>query len=150
MLTQSLNESFRMAPEYLLQRESYSTACDIYSFGMILYEIYSRKTPYEGEKGNILRKVCDPRVNHRPTIPASCPDKMKEIIKKCWNAKPVIRPAAEDLDMMFTEMQAGDVEPRIEEGKTRVRTAVASGDMLYKLFPRKVADKIKAGSKVEP
>ena len=139
-----------MAPEYLLQKEAYNPACDIYSFGMILYEIYSRKTPYENEDGRILRKVCDPRVNYRPTIPSTCPDKMRELIKKCWNGKPVIRPRAEDLDMLFTEMTSNDVEPMIEEGNTRLRTEVASGDMLYKVFPRKVADKIRAGRKVEP
>jgi serine/threonine protein kinase len=140
-----------MAPEYLLQKVAYNPACDIYSFGMILYEIYSRKSPYEGENPRkILRKVCDPRVNHRPAIPATCPGKMREIMKKCWNGKSAIRPAAEDLDMLFTDMSANDVEPLIDEGNTRIRTEVASGDMLYKVFPRKVADQIKVGKKVEP
>jgi serine/threonine protein kinase len=134
-----------MAPEYLLRKVSYNPSCDIYSFGMIMYEIYSRKTPYEGENPRkILRKICDPRVNHRPTIPANCPDKMREIMKKCWNGKAAIRPAAEDLDMLFADITANDVEPLIEEGNTRIRTQVASGDMLYKVFPRKVADQIKA------
>ena len=51
--------------------------------------------------------------------------------------------------MLFTDVSANDVEPLIDEGNTRLRREVASGDMLYKVFPRKVAEQIKAGKKVE-
>jgi len=140
---------FWMAPEYLLQNV-YTGACDIYSFGMILYEIYSRSTPYEGEPPHkIIRKICDPRINYRPMIPETCPDKIREIIKKCWNGRAAFRPEAKDLDMIFADMTVNDAEPLIGEG-ARLRTEIASGDMLYKVFPKKVADAIKAGQKVEP
>jgi hypothetical protein len=118
---------------------------------MIIYEIYSRQIPYEGENPRkILRKVCDPRINYRPTVPGTCPNRMAEIMKKCWSSNASFRPEAKDLDMIFGDMSAHDTEPLIEKGNTRLRTEVAAGDMLYKVFPRKVADQLKAGQKVEP
>ena len=119
--------------------------------GIIMYEIYSRKTPYEGEHPRkVLRRVCDPRINHRPPIPGTCPPKMAEIMQKCWSNDPFFRPQAKDLDLIFMDMNVNDAEPLIDEGTTRLRTEVATGDMLYKVFPKKVADKLKAGQKVEP
>ncbi|CAJ1961059.1 unnamed protein product [Cylindrotheca closterium] len=142
---------FWMAPEYLRRKSEYTTSCDIYAFGMMMYEIYSRKIPYEGEHPRkILRKVCDPRINYRPGIPGTCPKKMSEVMQKCWSSDPFFRPEAKDLDMVFADMSANDGEPLIDEANTRLRKIVATGDMLYKVFPKKVADQLKVGQKVEP
>ena len=170
----------RLAPEYILRKTDYNSHCDIYSFGrykfikwllfqllieltvlcilfqlnegIILYEIYSRNNPYAGENPrSVLRKVCDPRIHHRPAAPSTCPKRMSEIMKKCWSSDPLFRPDAKDLDMIFGEMTASDTEPLVDTKPTmRVRTQVATGDMLYKVFPKAVADKLKAGQKVEP
>ena len=116
-----------------------------------MYEIYSRKIPYEGANPRkVLRKVCNPRINYRPRVPVTCPKRMAEIMKKCWSPNPSFRPEAKDLDMMFNDMNSHNAEPLIDEGNTRLRTEVAAGDMLYKVFPKKVADQLKAGQKVEP
>ena len=118
---------------------------------MIIYEIYSRKIPYEGmHPRKVLRKVCDPRINYRPTIPDTCPKRMAEIMTKCWSRNDGFRPQAKDLDMLFTDMNTNDAEPLINKETTRLRTQVAAGDMLYQVFPKKVADQLKAGQKVEP
>eukprot|EP00980_Cylindrotheca_fusiformis_P020566 scaffold7641_cov115-Cylindrotheca_fusiformis.AAC.12 len=140
-----------MAPEYLRRKTEYNSTCDIYSFGIIMYEIYSRKAPYEdANPRKVLRKVCDPRINYRPPIPTTIPRKMAEIMQRCWSNDPFYRPEAKDLDLIFSDMNANDAEPIVVEGNTRLRTRVATGDMLYKVFPRKVADQLKAGQKVEP
>eukprot|EP00980_Cylindrotheca_fusiformis_P010498 scaffold2325_cov126-Cylindrotheca_fusiformis.AAC.8 len=141
----------RMAPEYLRRKTEYNSPCDVYSFGMILYEIYSRNTPFENENPRkVLRKVCDPRINYRPPVPSTCPKRMAEVMRKCWTSNPVIRPQAKDLDLSFSDMTASEVEPILDNENTRLRTEVAQGDMLYKVFPRKVANMLKAGQKVEP
>jgi hypothetical protein len=41
---------FWMAPELLRRETANTTASDAYSLGMIVYEIYSRNEPYEGEQ----------------------------------------------------------------------------------------------------
>jgi len=77
---------FWLAPEYLRGKTEYNASCDMYSVGIIFNEIYSRKDPYEGEQfKNVLRAVCNPRKNHRPKIPESCPEKMVVLMKKLWS-----------------------------------------------------------------
>ncbi|CAJ1945944.1 unnamed protein product [Cylindrotheca closterium] len=142
---------FWMAPEYILGKTEYTPSCDIYAFGMIIYEIYSRKIPYEGQNPRkVLRKVCDPRINYRPQVPDTCPKRMTEIMKKCWSNNSRVRPDSKDLDMIFADMGSHEAEPLIDQENTRLRTEVAAGDMLYQVFPKKVADQLKLGQKVEP
>jgi hypothetical protein len=70
---------------------------------------------------------------------------MIDLMKKCWSPDSTFRPPARDLDMTLMDMSAGDVEP-VEPENAKHRT----GDMLYELFPRHVAEALKAGEKVEP
>lgn len=140
---------FWLAPEYLRGKTEYGAPCDIYSFGIILFEIYGRKKPYEGENPRkVLRAVCDPRKNKRPPVPNTCPPKMVEVMKKCWSPDPFYRPHAKDLDMLFMDMQPIDAEPVQPEQHDYLQKR-RTGDMLYEVFPKKVADQLKAGKKVE-
>eukprot|EP00980_Cylindrotheca_fusiformis_P023298 scaffold10339_cov101-Cylindrotheca_fusiformis.AAC.2 len=149
---------FWMAPEYLLRRTDYTASCDVYAFGKKFtggvsrhLSTRSRQIPYEGQvPRKVLRKVCDPRMNYRPAIPGTCPKRMAELMKKCWGQNPSLRPEAKDLDIIFNDMTAHDAEPLVAKENTRLRTEVAAGDMLYQVFPKKVADQLKAGQKVEP
>ena len=76
---------------------------------------------------------------------------MSEIMKKCWSSDPLFRPDAKDLDMTFDVLTGRETEPLVDSKQNKhVRTQVATGDMFYKVFPKAVADKLKAGQKVEP
>ncbi len=141
---------FYMAPEYLRRRSEYTTACDIYSLAMIIYEIYARASPFEGEDPRkILPKVCHPRLNKRPPIPDSCPAKMVELMKKCWSANAFFRPCAKDIDYVLVEMSSKDTEP-LATAKERIRdTLKRKPTSLYDVFPKHIADALNAGKKVE-
>ena len=96
---------FWMAPEYLRGKTDYNAACDMYSLGMIFYEINARKDPYEGEDmRQVLRQVCHPRINKRPPVPEACPPKMADIFTKCLSADPFFRPTAKDLDLLLLDV----------------------------------------------
>ena len=128
----------------------YTEQCDIYSVGMIFYEIYARKDPYAGEDfRETLRKVCDRRVNKRPAIPDCCPSKMVDLMKKCWNADPMARPLASSLDAILLDLNFSDAEPSAGH-EQHAPAERRTGDMMYDLFPRHIADALKAGQKVEP
>jgi len=142
---------FYMAPEYLRKKSEYTTCCDMYALGMIFYEVYARQEPFEGENPRkVLPKVCHPRVNKRPDMPAACPPKMADIIKKCWSANPFFRPTAKDIDYVLVEMSTAEAEP-LEVAKESFKENMTNKPTsLYDVFPKHVADALTAGKRVEP
>ena len=81
------------APELFGFKPKYSFASDIYAYGMILWEIATRETPY--------KDVIDPNeirigvaAGNREEIPATCPPDYKEAIERCWAQTPEKRPQA--------------------------------------------------------
>ena len=125
----------------------YACSCDIYSAGIIFWEIYARKSPYEGEQfREVLYKVCDRRVNKRPTIEASFPPKMVAIMKKCWSKDATSRPNAVSLDVTLMEMTARDADPL----ETKALDPLKGQKVYEDLFPSHIAAALRAGKKVEP
>lgn len=142
---------FFMAPEYLRRKSEYTSACDIYSLGMIFYEIYARQDPFEGEDPRkILPKVCHPRVNKRPPVPESCPPKIADIMKKCWSANAFFRPSAKDIDYILVEMNSKEAEPLETIGQEKYKENMRRPTSLYDVFPKHIADALNAGKRVEP
>lgn len=45
-----------MSPE-MLRGEVVTTAADVYSFAIVMYELYSRKDPYEGRPGHSTQQI---------------------------------------------------------------------------------------------
>ena len=142
---------FYMAPEYLRRHSEYTPACDIYSFSMILFEIYARTGPFDGEDPRkILPKVCHPRLNKRPAIPENMPSKMTELMKKCWSANAFFRPTAKDLDYLLVEMSSKDTEPlEVVTDKNHSWNLKKKTTSLYDVFPKHIADALNAGKKVD-
>lgn len=141
---------FWLAPEYLIGSEDYTASCDLFSMGIILNEIYSRQKPYYGEDADLKRllvAICDRKMNKRPVMHYSCPPRMAELVKKLWSRDPSMRPQAKELDMLLMDMDVRDAEPRSEE---QVNAKPRTDDMLYEIFPKHIAEALKAGKKVEP
>lgn len=103
-----------MAPELLRGERGNNSESDIYSFGILIYEMFSRENPYEGECYNdVLRLVCDRKVNKRPSVPDTCPVRIAELMKDCVAAKPSARPTAEQLDLALRV--EGSVKERVNK-----------------------------------
>jgi serine/threonine protein kinase len=65
---------------------------DIYSFGMVLYEIITNCLPFFGKTDPQVLKIVN-FSQRRPIIPDdSCDIKLKELISKCWKHNPLERP----------------------------------------------------------
>ena len=71
-----------MAPE-VIQTQRRSRKSDVFSFGIVVWEICSTEVPYSDIKGDfkVMRKVCE---GVRPCIPEDCPEKLANIMKECW------------------------------------------------------------------
>ncbi|XP_062923449.1 mixed lineage kinase domain-like protein [Mobula hypostoma] len=71
----------------------YDKPCEVYSFGIVLWEIASRKAPFKGfSNQEIHNKVCEKRV--REPLPSDCPKDLCELIDECRAFDPFERPKA--------------------------------------------------------
>lgn len=71
-------------------------ASDTYSFGIVVWEILSRQTPWAGEGiEEICRRVV--ATNDRPEMPIDAPKDLADITRECWVAEPNNRPRMDDI-----------------------------------------------------
>ncbi|XP_062518916.1 uncharacterized protein LOC134194033 [Corticium candelabrum] len=74
------------APELRL-REPYDTSVDLYSFGIVFWEIWTRELPFNQYRFDHQVSEAVAR-NERPVIPEDCPQPLAMIMKSCWSSKP--------------------------------------------------------------
>ncbi|XP_059670842.1 serine/threonine/tyrosine-protein kinase HT1-like isoform X2 [Cornus florida] len=79
-----------MAPE-MIKRKSYGRKVDVYSFGLILWEMVAGAIPYE-DMTPIQAAFAVVNKNLRPAIPGDCSPAMKTLIEQCWCLHPEKRP----------------------------------------------------------
>ncbi|GLJ22040.1 hypothetical protein SUGI_0412970 [Cryptomeria japonica] len=84
-----------MAPE-VLDGKPYNRKCDVYSFGICLWEIYSCEMAYAHLSFSEFTAAVVTR-NVRPKIPRSCPTSLATVIKKCWDENPEKRPEMDEV-----------------------------------------------------
>ncbi|RHZ78352.1 hypothetical protein Glove_165g133 [Diversispora epigaea] len=84
-----------MAPE-TLNRGEYTQASDIYSFGMIMYEVFTSYPPYYNipHDHKLVISICN---GHKPEIMCEIPQLLKDLMEKCWDPNPSNRPKAIEL-----------------------------------------------------
>lgn len=87
---------------------------DVYSFGIILYEVIGRKGPWGDIKftnDEIVTRVKKPPVNgiaFRPSIRhLDIPEYVKQCLRLCWEEDPEIRPDIRLVRVKLKEMQTG-------------------------------------------
>lgn len=87
-----------MAPEVITNRP-YNLSADVYSYGIVLWEIVCRETPYRNiPPVSIAERVV--RNGERPSltsVPSSCPPALKELMVKCWQTDPSKRPTFSEI-----------------------------------------------------
>jgi TPR repeat protein len=85
-----------MAPELFKRKAEYTKKADIYSLGMILWELSSRKVPFS-EAENMAILALWKAQGEAETIPDNCPKPMAKLIKYCWFNTPEKRPTAAEM-----------------------------------------------------
>ncbi|EXX65352.1 Ypk2p [Rhizophagus irregularis DAOM 197198w] len=85
-----------IAPEILRGRNYYTKAADIYSFGIIVYEVISGLPPYYDVSHNnhLAIKICH---GLRPRFNIKVPELIVNLIKRCLDADPLNRPTAKEI-----------------------------------------------------
>ncbi len=76
----------RLAPESLADHTVYTTKADVFSFGMVLYEVMTQKVAYEGRNAIHIIKAID--AGERPEISASADPEYAQLVRDCWAQDP--------------------------------------------------------------
>ncbi|RGB42348.1 hypothetical protein C1646_810080 [Rhizophagus diaphanus] len=109
-----------VAPEILRKQNDYTKASDIYSFGIIMYELISGLPPYYDISHNeyLAIKICN---GIRPRFNFKVPQLIVHLIKRCLDANPLNRPTTKEIagilgkwkDEMF--LSEVEIKKQIEE-----------------------------------
>lgn len=97
-MTRFVGTPLWMAPEVLFG-QNYSFSADVYSFGIVMWEIVTRKWPWEDDasvtSGDRLRAVL--LDEKRPPLPTGCEPQLQQLIEICWASDPTARPRFVDI-----------------------------------------------------
>ncbi|KAG9449376.1 hypothetical protein H6P81_009341 [Aristolochia fimbriata] len=99
-----------MAPE-MIQHRPYNQKVDVYSFGIVLWELITGMLPFQNMTA-VQAAFAVVNKGVRPIIPHDCLPVLGEIMTRCWDANPDVRPP-------FTE-----VVRMLENAETEIMTNV--------------------------
>lgn len=85
-----------MAPE-VMSGERYNAKADVFSFGMLVYELVTDQAPWQGRRFNFHQLYSAVTASERPEIPSYVPDSMRNLIVSCWDPNPSARPSMEEI-----------------------------------------------------
>eukprot|EP01087_Luapelamoeba_hula_P021694 TRINITY_DN762_c0_g1_i9.p1 TRINITY_DN762_c0_g1~~TRINITY_DN762_c0_g1_i9.p1 ORF type:complete len:1141 (+),score=200.87 TRINITY_DN762_c0_g1_i9:21-3443(+) len=92
-----------MAPEIMLGQE-YNTKADVYSFSMILWQLYSGENLFPGlvEFEDFVEAVC--LKEERPPIPETCLPELAELMNDCWQKDQDKRPTFKEINIRLDDI----------------------------------------------
>lgn len=100
------------APE-ILSRGAFTEAADIFSFGVVIWEVINRvltgkyQIPYAGIKFNSDAEfIVQLTSGLRPTLPVGITDDLKKLLEHTWSIEPTARPSAAELLSQVMKIQA--------------------------------------------
>ncbi|KAL4493143.1 hypothetical protein ABPG72_003228 [Tetrahymena utriculariae] len=85
-----------MAPE-IMRREQYQEHSDVYSFGMIMWEIATRKVPYLGLSHSQIYGTVGYDENYQVEVPKRGIPRYLNLMKKCLRRNPQERPTFQEV-----------------------------------------------------
>ena len=97
-MTGLVGTSHWMAPEVLMSSPFYDEKVDIYSFGILMWELLTSECPYQNESldpATLTLQIMEQ--NKRPTIPSGTPPNLKALIERCWDKDPKNRPTCHEI-----------------------------------------------------
>ncbi|KAE9413069.1 hypothetical protein Angca_002853, partial [Angiostrongylus cantonensis] len=98
------------APEVISTR-IYTAKCDVYSYGILLWEIFNNgEQPFRGMSNKIIKsKICDPKF--RPPVDPTLPIVIQRVMRTCWRADPKKRPMMAQVARFLIHAPAEMLQP---------------------------------------
>ena len=95
-----------IAPEVLLQQKQKSKESDVYSVGMLMWEIFAGHPPFDDRAHN-YHLILQIGEGLRPPILPEMPDDYAQMMQKCWDADPSKRPTIEEFHTSCEQFPKG-------------------------------------------
>ncbi|KAJ6239584.1 serine/threonine-protein kinase -related [Anaeramoeba flamelloides] len=99
LMTAQIGTTFWMAPE-VLAGSSYDIKCDVYSYGILLYELVTRRIPYKELNYTPIQiafAVVNDRLRPKFIETDDVSMELKELILKCLDHRPFKRPTFKEI-----------------------------------------------------
>eukprot|EP00045_Choanoeca_perplexa_P017593 m.257419 g.257419 ORF g.257419 m.257419 type:complete len:871 (-) comp17583_c1_seq15:2736-5348(-) len=141
-----------MAPEQL-NGELMSKATDVYAFGIVMSEVFTRVAPYDDVDttlATVLAKVGDTSLRplFRPQVDRfGIPETLYELMERCWQPDAASRPSFEYMVPIFEELDMASVSKSLFK---RSKDRKLQKRLLNDCFPPHIAEALKNGEKIKP
>ncbi len=85
----------------------YTKSSDIYSFGVLMWEISSGYPPFKDDNSNPIALAISINNGFRETTVPDTPKEYEKLYKNCWNQEPEQRPTINEVLNEFEKMGFG-------------------------------------------
>uniref|UniRef100_A0A667XNY9 Mitogen-activated protein kinase kinase kinase 7 n=1 Tax=Myripristis murdjan TaxID=586833 RepID=A0A667XNY9_9TELE len=95
-MTNTKGSAAWMAPE-VFEGSNYSEKCDVFSWGIILWEVITRKKPFDEIGGSAFCIMWAVHRGTRPPLIKDLPEPIEVLMTRCWDKEPCQRPSMEEV-----------------------------------------------------
>ncbi|KTF71203.1 hypothetical protein cypCar_00044199 [Cyprinus carpio] len=114
---------------------NYSEKCDVFSWGIILWEVITRRKPFDEIGGPAFRIMWAVHRGTRPPLIENLPKPIESLMTRCWSKDPSQRPSMEEIVKIMSHLMRyfpGSEEPLqypyqySDEGQSNSATSTGS------------------------
>ncbi|XP_035687152.1 mitogen-activated protein kinase kinase kinase 7-like isoform X2 [Branchiostoma floridae] len=139
-MTNNKGSAAWMAPE-VFEGSLYSEKCDVFSWGIILWEVITRRKPFDEVGGPAFRIMWAVHNGTRPPLVKGLPKPIENLMTRCWSKDPNQRPAMEEVVRIMAHLMQffpGEDEPIIypsKEGTPQMQSRSSSINSIIDVLP---------------
>nr|XP_050028062.1 mitogen-activated protein kinase kinase kinase 7-like [Dermacentor andersoni] len=104
-MTNNKGSAAWMAPE-VFESSTYSEKCDIFSWGIILWEVLTRRKPFEDCGPPAFCIMWAVHQGKRPPLIRGCPTVLEELMVNCWSKHAEQRPPMAEVEKTMDHLAA--------------------------------------------